>query len=243
MRIIFFITIIASSLGRVGEPFAGELLDYGFFTIDYSCEHKGYNYVMYETVRDTGSLDRYRGFHHEEQLPTDCRKKTTDTFKRPSGATQYHRGHGIHSNLWDHSEELMRATNTMANVVPHEAYQNVHGLWRYSEKLTECFRDKEDVYVWLGNIWGNNQENDHFIDTHGVTTPDKLWKVLIRGDGQINAWIIPNNNQATSNNAHKYEVSIREILDTVSYSIPSLKVFSHYQTNKTWWIPKGCSLK
>lgn len=138
---------------------------------------------------------------------------------------------------------MMKATNTMANVVPHEAYQNVHGLWRYSEKLTECYRDEGTVSVWLGNIWGNDTSNDHFIDSRGVPTPDYLWKVLIRTNGEVNAWLIPNDRHAKSTNAEDYEVTILEILNLIDYRVPTLEKFSRLPTSKTWWLPKGCSLK
>lgn len=220
-----------------------ELLDFGFYQMEYSCEHKGFNWIQYETVPDNGELKRYKGFHREDKLPEHCRKKSTSTFKRPAGTTQYHRGHGVHSNLWDHSVKMMRATNTMANVVPHEAYQNVHGLWRYTEKLTECYRDLGTVNVWLGNVWGNDETNDHFVLSHGVTTPDFMWKVLVRSDGEINAWIIPNNRQATQYNAARYEVSVQKILDTVNYQVPGLEGLASHKISKTWWLPKGCSLR
>lgn len=192
-------------------------LDYGFYKVNYSCEHRGYNYLKYTTVKDSGKIKRYEPFHKEPELEKlNCpSQKTTNSYKKQYGQKQYHRGHGTHQNIWDHNLNYMKATNLMVNVVPHNGVQNASGLWRNLEKRVECARDVTEVTVYLGNDWGNDTSNDLFVKTHGVTTPDFLWRVHTYKShpNQAFAWYIPNDEIAKSSDSKAYRVTLNELRD------------------------------
>jgi endonuclease G, mitochondrial len=219
-------------------------LEFDKWTIDYSCDHKGYEYFTYQAQRDSGELERYKPFHSEARLPKRCRQKATSSYRLPKGSQiTYDRGHGVHQNIWDHSRDLMKQSNSMANIVPQASLLNRRGAWRYTEKLTECWRDKGLVTVYGGVVWGSNKKNDHFKKSHGVTTPDFLWKLIKYYDGGVEAWLFPNDNAATVNNIDDYLVAPRRLekITKKIFDIPqSLKKGS---AKKTRGLPRGCSIK
>jgi endonuclease G len=219
-------------------------LDYGFFNVLYNCDKKGYEYFYYTAVKDSGELKRYSPFHIDKTLPEGCSQKSTSTYKHnTSHPYKYDRGHGNHQNVWDHDKDMMRVTNYMTNIVPQESAQNRYGLWRHTEKLTECNRDKADVFVVGGNIWGDNTENDLFVATHGVTTPDKLFKILFI-DEEVYAWIIPNDDKAKESNQLDYAVSISDIEKESGLNFDFIENKYKGRVNSNYVdTPKYCSLK
>jgi DNA/RNA endonuclease G (NUC1) len=191
-------------------------LDYGGFTVFYGCERRGYNYVSYVTVPDSGEHSRYEPFHHEPRLAMHgcLPQKSTKSYRKAAGQEQYHRGHGIHQNILDHDLGLMKKSNAMTNIVPHHGVQNVDGLWRKLEMRIECARDATTTRVMLGNIWGTDTSNDHFVDSHGVATPDELWRVHVYDDhpNQAFAWIIPNAGSPLKTDPEQpYRVTLNEL--------------------------------
>jgi endonuclease G len=222
-------------------------ISFEHYELEFNCQRGGYNHFSYTTVRDSGKLDRYAKFSGYEDIGKLCKydpkraklSQNKETYKSPSG---YDRGHGVHQNIWDHSEKLMKETNYMINIVPQEAKQNRQGLWRYGEKLTECLRDQNAVYVIGGNIWGNNTENDYFVSTHNVQTPDDLFKIIINGN-EVHAWIIPNNDTANVRNSRHYSVSINDIEKAVGYKFAGISDSLRYKKGTTPSLPKGCSIQ
>lgn len=205
------------------------ILDYTAFQVNYSCTHRGYNYLRYVTVPDSGYFSREEKFELEPALDgTDCpNQKTANTYRQTPGQPLYHRGHGTHQNIWDHSREIMQFSNRMTNVVPQNGVQNTDGLWRELEKRVECARDLTTVTVYLGNEWGNDSSNDYFVKSHGVTTPDYLWRIhTYKSHPNIAfAWLIPNDPKAGAKDDLAYRISLDELrrltADDYSWPIPS----------------------
>jgi len=219
-------------------------LQYGKWQIWYNCENRGYQVFNYTTVPDGGNLNRYSKFHQESTLPLECQQFSTSSYKSPKDSIiKYDRGHGVHQNIWDHSRELMIKSNSMANIVPQASKLNRHGVWRFTEVLTECFRDLGKVEVWGGVVWGNDQSNDLFVKSHGVVTPDYLWKLIIFPQGEVNAWLIPNDNSPISKNIDNYLVapSFLEKKTGVHFTIPDNEKFEADKIGLT--KPQGCSIK
>lgn len=232
-------------------------INFEHYELEFNCERGGYNHFSYTTVPDSGELNRYPTFNGYEDIIESCNyqgdvakaSQNTDTYKSPKGKTTYDRGHGVHQNIWDHNKEYMKQTNYMINIVPHESKQNRQGLWRYTEKLTECLRgDKNNkgntLYVIGGNIWGNDTSNDYFVKSHNVQTPDELFKIIINEKENIAySWIIPNNNIANARNANDYIVSIADIEKAIGYQFADIPEQLRYVKQSTPRLPKGCSLK
>lgn len=188
-------------------------LNYGqHWTVWYNCNKRGYEAFYYKTVPDAGNLERYEPFHHEKRIPRRCRQTSTWSYKLPKDSPiKYDRGHGVHQNIWDHDQRLMKFSNSMANIVPQASKLNRWGAWRQTEKLTECYRDLGEVSVWGGVIWGTDASNDHFLESHGVVTPDYLWKVIIFPNGEVNAWLFPNNDSPAADKLDKYLIQPAEL--------------------------------
>ena len=128
----------------------------------------------------------------------------------------------------------------MANVVPHSRGLNRRGLWRHTDKIIECYRDIAALAVYGGVVWGDNSANDHFVSSHGVITPDYLYKVIIREDGTNLAWLMPNNDSPTSKNGKNYLVSINDIERTTGATFTAIN--KDVTAEKMWKLPKGCKL-
>jgi endonuclease G len=219
-------------------------LSYDNWEIDYSCENRGYEYFHYTTVPDGGSLKRYSPFHQEKDLPSECRQFKTSSYWLPKDAAiRYDRGHGVHQNIWDHKKKLMKKSNLMSNIIPQASKLNRHGLWRKTEELTECYRDIGTVEVWGGVVWGNDKSNDHFITSHGVTTPDQLWKVIKFPDGEVNAWLMPNDNSPTSVKMDTYLVSPAKLMNLTGYTFDISRQEKSEMDSYSKKRPRGCSLK
>ena len=101
-------------------------------------------------------------------------------------------GHQVPANHFDGSQTAISQTNFITNILPQTSSMN-QGAWKRTEDIIECLRDKVILEVWGGPIWGDNPADDFFVTTHGVTTPDAFWKVVIRTDNrEAIAWIIDN---------------------------------------------------
>lgn len=243
MRPLLLITIFVASFNVVAKDRYFKL-DYDAWTIMYNCSKRGYEWFHYKTVPDQGSLERDNTFNYEGRLPSECRQFSTSSYRLSKGASiLYHRGHGVHQNIWDHDPNLMAQSNSMANIVPQAANLNSRGVWRYTEKLTECWRDEGTVEVWGGVIWGTNGNDDHFVESHGVVTPDYLWKVVHFPDGRVNAWLMPNDYSPKAEEADRYLVSPARLtgLTGVSFQIPDHLRIRAAETSVD--MPAECSLK
>jgi endonuclease G len=220
-------------------------LKYDSWTTFYNCEKRGYEYFFYTTVPDTGMLKRYIPIKQEKLLPKKCQQFKTSYYTRPNGnSPKYDRGHGVHQNIWDHSKELMEQSNRMSNIVPQQARLNRKGgLWRKTEELTECWRDKGKVTVYGGNLWGEDKTNDHFIKSHGVVTPDYLWKLIIFPDGKVNAWAMPNSAEATGVKMDSYLVAPATLQKLTGVKFPISVTELNQKDTYSQKKPRKCSLK
>ena len=218
-------------------------LDMGDYKISYNCKMRGYEMYEYTAHKDNGQLPRLRPFHQEQQLPKHCQQFTTGTYKlgigKQSTSITYDLGHGAGQNHFDYSIDARYQSNSMANVVPQNSALNRTGLWRATDVAIECERDIGPVDVYGGVIWGTDSSNDHFIKSHGVTTPDYLWKVIQNSKGDVQAWIMPNK-AIKKKEASKYFVSVAEIEKLTGYNLAKIK-------NKTsvakqiWKASKYCN--
>jgi endonuclease G len=132
----------------------------------------------------------------------------------------------------------------MTNILPQAANMN-RGAWYQTEKITECYRDIDELLVIGGVIWGKNAKDDYFVKSHGVKTPDAFWKVIIRGTGQDEraiAWIVPNSSKATKNQLDRYIVTIADIEKVTGETIPVADYVKAEKPSQSWQIPLGCNV-
>lgn len=232
-------------LGREGDQL---IIDYGAYVVHYNCKRRGYDYSTFKAIADHGNLPRYEPFHKEPLLDDyDCpSQKKTSSYKKTPGNPQYHRGHGVNSNPFDHSEYYMSLTNRMTNIVPHNGVQNASGLWRGLETRVECARDVAPVRVYLGNIWGDDTSNDLFVETHGVATPDYLWRIHVyeKYPNDAFAWVIKNDETTKKKDENSARVSLSKLKSLLAdeYEI-SLPANLQTATSRDPYTNAKCSLK
>lgn len=229
--------LITATLAPINTASA-EILrrDYQGFTLWIDCDRRGVVRYQYNVQRDTGNNARSNSFYLDPKIPKRCQQKSTATYK--AKGQRYHRGHQVTANHLDYSPIAIRQTNFMVNILPQAANMNT-GAWKRTEEIIECHRDRYELLVVGGVIWGNDRSNDHFVRSHGVATPDAYWKVVIKWNGVI-AWIVPNTQQATKKRLDKYLVSIAELEKRARASIPVPADLKHSRPARSWGIPKGC---
>ena len=172
--------------------------DYPGFTLWQGCTQRGPVVAHYKVGHDTWNIDTKHRFRFDDDH-RDCQQTSTKTYKRPKEAPdQYDRGHIVPANHLDGDEEAYKASYFMTNVVPQERKLNRKGgAWRKTEDLIECWRDEGPLEIWIGVLWGNDKANDHFVQSHGIATPDAFVKLVYRpavaaDEGKAIAWLLPN---------------------------------------------------
>lgn len=251
--LIFFISACASSQsGHVKNyplPIPGKTqstnqqksnllrLDYEGFTVWLDCSKKGAVKFRYNAQRDTGRVDRHENFFLDPKVPKDCQQTSTKGYGQ-----NYDRGHLVPANHLDHSAVAIKQSNYMTNILPQAANMN-RGAWLATEEIIECYRDIDELLVIGGVIWSNNPDADHFLQSHGVKTPEAFWKVIIRGSGQGEraiAWIVPNSQEAKRGQLDRYLVTVAEIERLTDEKIPVADYAKHEKPSASWVLPRGC---
>ncbi|TPQ27583.1 DNA/RNA non-specific endonuclease [Methylomonas koyamae] len=213
-------------------------LDYQGFTVWLDCSKRGPVKFRYTAQRDSGNFKRYPDFFLDPNVPAECQQTSAKAYGHG-----YDRGHQVPANHLDYSDEAIKQTNFMTNILPQTQQMN-RGAWERTEEIIECYRDIDELHVIGGVIWGDNPADDYFVKSHGVKTPDAFWKVVIRGTGQDEraiAWIVPNSTNATKKNLDRYLVTVDEIERVSGETIPVSDYAKHDKPDASWVIPRGCN--
>jgi endonuclease G, mitochondrial len=212
-------------------------LDYEGFTIWVDCEKRGAVRFRYNAQHDEGNNKRQRKFYFAPSVPKGCQQTSTKPYKK-AGA-RYDRGHLVPANHLDYSRLAIRQSNYMVNILPQAANMN-RGAWLYTEEITECYRDIDELLIIGGVVWGSNPSDDYFIQSHGVKTPDAFWKVVIRSNRVI-AWLIPNSQQATRKRIDDYLISLEDLEEITGETFPVDQYLKFEKPERSWLIPRGCN--
>lgn len=219
--------------------------DYQGFTVWLDCkEHAAYKF-RYTAGHDMGDYPRDDNFRLDPAIPYECQPSSTASFstKDIPNAPTYHRGHLVAANHLDYSEQAIRESFFMTNILPMTLQLNL-GAWAQTEKITECYRDRAELLVLGGAVWKNTKlakKNDYFVGSHNIRTPENYWKVIIKGDGETIAWWMPNDITALSANLDKYLVTPAQVQARAKIKLPEVPREWKWQKPKTSWpIPEGC---
>jgi endonuclease G len=221
-------------------PQAGNLLklDYEGFTVWLDCEKRGAMKFQYNAQHDTGNAARAKNFKLDPNVPAECQQTSTKGYGQG-----YDRGHQVPANHLDDSPVAIKQSNFITNILPQTSQMN-RGAWLLTEEIIECYRGIDELLVIGGVIWGSNPDDDYFVQSHGVKTPDAFWKVVVRGSGQDErtiAWIVPNSTDATKKNLDRYLVSIDDLEQVTGELIPVADYAKHDKPSHSWMIPSGCN--
>lgn len=214
-------------------------LDYEGFSIWLDCQRRGATKFRYNAQRDQGELKRQTRFDLDPDVPAHCQQTASATYRH--AFERYDRGHLVPANHLDHSTSAITQSNYMTNILPQAANMN-RGAWYHTEKIIECYRDIDELLVLGGVIWGSNADDDYFTVTHGVATPDAFWKLIIRGEDCVIAWIIPNTSEATYSRLDRYLVSVQSLeMRTGETFIEVPEFVKEDKPETSWIIPIGCN--
>jgi endonuclease G len=211
-------------------------VDYTGFTVWLDCEIKSPVQFRYIAQRDTGNLKRKANFNVNPRIPKHCQQRSTFSYRKKG--ERYDRGHMVPANHLDHDPRAIAESNFMSNITPQAANMN-RGAWYQTEKITECYRDIDELLI-LGGAVHQDSANDFFIKSHGVPTAEYFWKVIIRNERVI-AWYIPNSQEAVSRNLDKYLISVRELEKLIGKDIPVSDYLKDDVPSQSWLIPLGCN--
>jgi endonuclease G len=246
MPYLLLILLLLSGCSIIQEQPSGQVtstktrllkLDYEGFTLWLDCSKRGAVKFSYNAQRDSGSFKRSSRFYLDPKVPTKCQQTSTKGY-----GNGYNRGHLVPANHLDYSASAIKASNTMTNILPQASTMN-RGAWELTEEIIECYRDIDELLVIGGVIWGNNPDDDYFIHSHGIKTPDAFWKVIVRGTGQdeqVIAWLVPNSSEATKKRLNHYLVSIDDLEAEIHEKIPVPDYAKHDKPSVSWLIPAGC---
>jgi endonuclease G len=213
-------------------------LDYQGFTIWLDCRQRAPVKFRYNAQHDAGNEARAKDFNLDPNIPKECQQTSAAAYGHG-----YDRGHQVPANHLDASSVAIKQSNYMTNILPQTSQMN-RGAWLQTEEIIECYRDIDELLVIGGVIWGNNPNDDYFVRSHGVKTPDSFWKVIIRGAGQNErtiAWVVPNSKGATRNNLDSYLVSVNELERMTGETIPVSDYAKYDKPSASWIVPAGCS--
>lgn len=213
-------------------------LDYQGFTLWLDCSKRGPIKFEYFAHKDNGDFPREKDFQLDPSVPKECQQ-----FSSKAYGHGYDRGHQVPANHLDGSEIAIKQSNFMTNILPQVSQMN-RGAWERTEEIIECYRDLEDLHVIGGVIWGNNIQDDFFVKSHGVQTPDAFWKVILRGKGQDEraiAWVVPNNNTATAKKLDQYLITVEQLEKLTGETIPVADYAKHDKPLASWLIPHRCN--
>ena len=247
MPYLFLILLLLSGCSIIQEQPSGEVtstntrllkLEYEGFTLWLDCGKRGAVKFRYNAQRDSGNFKRSSRFYLDPNVPSECQQASTKGY-----GNGYDRGHLVPANHLDYSASAIKVSNTMTNILPQASNMN-RGAWELTEEIIECYRDIDELLVIGGVIWGNNPDDDYFIHSHGIKTPDAFWKVIVRGSGQNEqaiAWVVPNSSEATKRRLNHYLVSIDDLEAETGEKIPVADYAKHNKSNVSWLIPYGCN--
>jgi endonuclease G, mitochondrial len=244
MRALQFVALVLVT-GIVQATNPSHRVDYQGFTVWLDCKEHAAFMFRYNAGHDMGDYPREDNFRLDPSVSYECQPSSTNTFstKTIPGAPPYHRGHLVAANHLDYSEQAIRESFFMTNILPMTQAVNL-GAWGSTEKITECYRDKSELLVLGGAVWGNKRKdklNDYFVGSHNIRTPEFFWKVIIKGDGETIAWWIPNDETAKAANLDKYLVKPSQIQVKGKIKLPEVpKAWRNKRPRTSWPIPQGC---
>lgn len=216
--------------------------NYSYFKLWIDCDRRSplkFDYLLWD---DSANHSRPSSFYTDPYIPSHCQQKTTSSYA--SVQSGYDRGHMVASNHMDFNSTAIKRANYMTNIMPQVSQMN-QGAWLKTEEIAECYRDITDIRVLGGPVWSAGVKNSYFLNSHGVRTPNKYWKVLVKQDYYGNVidaigWIIPNTTSATKGNLDNYLESISTIESASGQSIPVPSSFKYMIPTSSWSIPSGC---
>jgi endonuclease G len=219
-------------------------IDYGGFSLLYDCDARSAIRFKYRLGKDASDLARPANYTFDPTLPKDCGQQTS-TNSYASVVSGWERGHLVASNHMDFDANYLLRANYMANIVPQLASVN-RGVWKETENITECYRELAPINVSGGVVY-DDTNNDFFVVSHGIKSPDFFWKTLTTTDAggnlQTISWLIPN--REGLGGLDSYIVTVDQIEKLIGTDLIGSKIeneLKYLKPAKSWALPKSCQI-
>ena len=162
-------------------------------------------YVLTQADLD-GPAERPAGFRQDKELQHPGAKD------RDYRGGEYSRGHMAPAEDFSRSDEAIRTTFLLSNIVPQRQQVN-GGRWAQLETAVRAIvRQAGTAYIFTGPIFSNQSVDT--IGDDGVGVPTHTFKVLLAIDpgGTMTMWaaIMPNRNDVTSP-VNSYATTVRAV--------------------------------
>lgn len=224
-------------------PFAAQARiwekQYERFSVWLDCENHGAIAFKYDLDVDESALSSSGSWGFDGTVPMSCQPNSTASYRTdavPDSVGTYDRGHMVPANHMDDTAALMQQTYVTTNALPqHTEFNGTGGAWFHTEVISECYRDITPLSIWGGVIWDGSHEDDFFLASHGVFTPDFWWKLIYHPDNnEYIAWIFPNGPLATDDDMDLFSVSIPELKAHLEY-VPDFADAEEATRSDTTW--------
>lgn len=212
LKILIVVLATAASTARAEI----KMVKYPGFTLWVDCDLNSAVMFSMLLTEDVTDVKRTNDFRLDDRFDQSCQQTSTKGYFSREAKGIYHRGHLVSANAQDTSLVSMSDTFLMTNIVP-QTKENNTGPWLETEKLEQCWRDKENIMV-IGGVLFSNKRNDYFLNTHNVPTPDFFWKVII-GRKSSAAFLIPNTHKVTTD-LGKYVLPVSKLEKKIGMELP-----------------------
>ena len=232
MKKTYIFIVLAVAIISVAAKAELQHRPYPGFDLHIDCDTRLAKLGRFELTKDTGNAKRPSSYSLDRNIPESCRQTSSRTYQsalKSQGITDVSIdvGHLVGANQMDSSVAAIKASMYMGNMVPQfSAFNRAKGAWYQTELLTECLREKTPLVVFVGTILGNDTGNDYFLESHGVKTPDYMFKIVYRSDlNRVQAFVSPNSPDTNATNLADYLVTAQGL----SHSLDSIEVLDKLQ--------------
>lgn len=174
----------------------------------------------------------------DTDIPKVCRKKSSENVPLIDNVSTTYDYLPL-VNPWSlrHQKDI-EATRSVALMLPMAV--RLENKWKEVDSLVLCDK-RHKVRVYAGLLYDGSDKNDFFLETHGMRTPDMLYKILLRQDGEVKAFIWPNDIRADAS-LKMFRATVKEIekLSGLEFrAIPKKKKNSTYGSE--WSLLENCN--
>jgi len=154
------------------------VLDKKYYHICYDYNFKGALFVSYLLSADTvnaGNIVDRPSFYIDESIPQEYASKSSDYI-----GSGYDRGHLAPDASFDYSQDALRSTYVMSNIIPQYPSVNRYS-WSDTEKQErKLAREYGEVEVIIGVVYGDNPQR---IGDDAIAVPMAFYKSILSANG------------------------------------------------------------
>jgi len=162
------------------QELGDQLIEYSYYTISYSNQHKNAEWVAYELLGarlDLSNQEERQSFRSDPNVESEASSSDYNN-------TGYDRGHLVPAHDMNFNERAMSESFYMTNASPQVPEFN-RGIWKRLEGQIRKWAKKEKrLYVVTGPLLKKTVETADRISPTGPTAPRGFFKIVIDYEGE-----------------------------------------------------------